>query len=357
MDTLPCDLLNLVSNHYDVLPIVFLTNKQLELEDDNASVYRHPTSHPEGVYQKENWPWILYKLKSKIYDWSNLMDWIVKNNYINILNLVHLDDQGIISLYLLAHSYSRLDLIDKYKDKIKNMYAHDHAILYAASGGQAELLFKLLKDKRQISIASVYDNLFFNGHLSIINDPRMKLFEHFSPYRAICRATEGEQLEILIDLLSKYEYTLPTGFYSDIDIGSKTFRTITYMIDHGYSFFTDDIITDVELFTDRLILNNGSLELLSWLVDRYGFIKINRDMVSASFDNGCLEYLKILLKDKNMPDNEVLKYIFENFDVRIFNDYDVIEDDENHIIFNIARQSDLGHRKLVYAINKYLNTK
>lgn len=345
MDTLPNDLLNLLSKHFDVLPIVFLTNKHIELEDDNAL-----------LYGKENWPWILYKLKSEIYDWSNLMDWIVKNNYITILNHIQLDRQGTSAIYLLAHIYSRQDLINQYKDKINNMYTHNQAKLYAAAGGQSELLFELLKDTDAIDMTSVYSTLFYNGHLSIINDPRMKSFESFSPYRAICQAAEGEQLEILVDLLSKYEYRLPKGFWTDVEIDSKSFRTIIYIIEHGYSFFSD-IATDIPRFVDRLILNNGSLELLSWLVDRYGFVKINSDIVNASFDNGCLEYLKILLKDKNMSDSDVLKYIFENFDVRIFNTYDVIEDDENHIIFNIARQSELGHRKLVYTINKYLNTK
>lgn len=134
MNTLSGDLSNLLSKHFDVLPTVFLTDRQLELEDnDNASVYQ------------ENWPWILYILKSPISRYSdNIVEWIVKNDYVDILNFVQLDGVGVSNLYLFAHKYYRLDLINKYVDQIDTHTRNYHAKLYAAAGGHSELLFSIL---------------------------------------------------------------------------------------------------------------------------------------------------------------------------------------------------------------------
>lgn len=339
--------MRLLSNHYDVLPTVFLTDKQLKLLDADDPI----------IYQQENWPWILTNMMTGDRVMSNRMrEWIIKNNSLDILNLIELEKFDIQHLFLLAHEYSRFDIIEKYKSNPSiDPHTRYQAKIYTAQAGNSELLFDLLKNVNTHEMPNIYATLFQNGHLSIINDPRLQSIAHFNQQNAIYSCIEGGQLEILIDLLSKYEFTRDTSLEWCYDITPKSFHTTTYMLDHGYLRLDRSNLDD---FVVRLISNFGPLELLTWIINKYGTIELNDGMVQESLSGNRLDYIKVILGNQEMTDDDVVGVIFEMFEIEIIDDiYDDRISTENYepIIFNRQMLLEYGYRNLIYTVNKYLD--
>lgn len=125
------------------------------------------------------------------------------------------------------------------------------------------------------------------------------------------------------------------NLWFNIKMEAQCFRTVTYMAEHGYMKLNH---WDLSSFVSRLISNSGPLELLAWVINKYGPIKLNHDMIQNSFNIGSLEYIKLILNN-----DDVVKYIFENFNVKIvIGGWSIsridLDSDDDFIIYSEAQQ-------------------
>lgn len=262
MDTLFDDLQNLLSRYFDVSATVFLTDKQLELEDANAS-----------VYEQENWPWILTNIKfhfipteacARDGDKHRIFEFI--DEIINPINLL----PCINSIYKYAHLYNQKELIKKYSGRKTGEYTDVGAIYYAIIGGHLDLLSGRIHDMS--SHEEFITAAFASGNHEIIN--MLNLDQHNVSYwidHALEGAIEYNHIDLLKDLIEKYGHHIDPDSLDNIisgtGIGPNVYDTLVWLYESKLVDIADGYFL-IRLLEDVVMLN-GQLRLFQWIVDRF----------------------------------------------------------------------------------------
>lgn len=275
MDTLLNDLLNLLSNHFDVLPTVFLTNKQLELEDAGAynAVDGLPAWYNRSVYEQENWPWILTNLKFGFVPTEACAQDGDKHRIFEFIDEIASPKDPlpyINSIYQYAHLYNQKKLIKRYSGRKSGEYIQTMSIYYAVLGGHLDLLSKHLNN---ISRDTFFvDVAFKNGNPDIINLLNLGSHDVESWISdALVGAIEGNQLDLLKDLMEKYHNFINSDLIGDIMLilgsGPKTYDTLVWLYESKHFTITSKYSL-VNLLED-IVASDCQLRLFQWIVNYF----------------------------------------------------------------------------------------
>lgn len=292
MDTLPQDLHTIISNHFDVLPTVFLTDNPIELEDAD-----------ESVYCQENWPWILYDLKD--IDGYIFIEALKHNDNLGILKyldeLISKCDSRVIDLiYIYAHKYGRRDIIEKLTNMIEDEIECIHyGVYYATWGGHVELLEDRIAEIRNIDVRNeffdrVCQYAYTGGHKQILENNNIRTWLNWSMQDAIIGAIAGNQLELLKELIELNNGI--AGLDEDqIDVGPETYDTLRYLLENN-------ILKINKLFgllMRKMIVNKSPVELFEWFAFEYMDVKhfevYQDDIVILCINVNRLQYIRRLI--------------------------------------------------------------
>lgn len=301
MDTVSNDLFNLLLKHFDVLATIFLTNKQLELEDadvygfplmisDNPTVYDLQKAQCEvftsvygceqprtdtfvSTYKQENWPWILTNLKFNFIPMEACVQDGDKHRILEHLDAV-IDPQDptksyVGHIYQLAHQYNQKKLIKRYSKAKNSDLDSTLAIYYALQAGHTDLFLE--------HIDSISNN---NFHLEAVfgsgNPEVIKLF-NLGPHNleswifgALQQTIEHNHLDLLKDLIEKYpdhvNSELSTVVFELSAIGTKTLDTLVWLFESGFINMTKYTLNT---FLPEMIRLNCQTRLFQYVVNRF----------------------------------------------------------------------------------------
>lgn len=333
MDTLINDLFLTLVKHFDVLPVVFLTDISIELEDAERS-----------VYHRKLWPWLLYDIK-RSYKYV-LINAMKNKDNLGILKCLDLDDkihrfdyETIENIYIKAHRYNNPKIIKTTKKFWSNGY--DECCLYnAALGGQLELFNNLLNiNNHDASLVIDYATRFAyeGGHQCILETPYIS--NHLDVYHvsAILGAITGNHLDTLKSLIDRYGVDNITC--KVMSYGPNTFDTVKYLIENK---IIEPNMDDFPHMSKRMVRDNAPVKLFKWFVfDYWQGDRIDmRDIVIYCINHNSIHYIDNLIPPTHSRFEDKIKYLFEKYNLVIqFFGHD-----------NLTKKTK-KYRKILYVLN------
>ena len=254
MDTLFRDLQTLLENHFSVLPIIFLTNKDLTLEDST-----------DEIYQQQNWPWILYDLESDL-DQIVMIKHLVKyHDTLHVLDHTTKFNKYNRDIYLEAFKYNNQKIIQTYSTKFEHKpYDLSEAIYNAGEGGHGELILSLIPDVDdrhdmlrivsgiyQLSDTQMINNIARNQNISL---------NYLDILQGLILSDKLHAMMDVINLMIGQNLQLPDLTASDFS--HKTFDTIKYLLDNQLFRITQTNFIDLVI----RVIGQGSLRLFELII-------------------------------------------------------------------------------------------
>lgn len=283
MDTLPNDLIIVLSKHLNASEIVLSTSKTLEVEDAE-----------ESTYDREYWPWILYDLEYHIdhyiirgickdNDKHNLLNYMKITSVFTLFeNIGYYNSQKILS-YCITH----YDLGDFSKTLMINA---------AIVGGHFKLheIIKSITDPwyfEHMCTRHLSRHVFENGNSEFI-----KLFNIQIDRNAFLGAVRGNHLDLVKQITTLYKYKIKT---KDLNIIFNEYRdnfdTIKYLIDIGrITIHSNPILLK---YLDKCY---HSYKIIELLVKRFSTLLRNRGrtrLFIKYISCGYIESAKLLMSD------------------------------------------------------------
>lgn len=312
MNTLPDDLLTLLSQHYNVVATIFLTSKQLEVEDRSSSI----------VYQ-QNWPWILHDLHTT--NRNHILKAISKRNQlVAILDFITLSLDETDYIIEKSHQYGNLKIIKKYRFRYSKKLKYK-CIIASAVGGQAKLFFSMVDFSDLEGLISQYQTYIFNiieavykgGSNEIItNKDFIDVVDRTKALNLKClfKLAEGGHQKQFKDTMKKLSIT--SFDFSDIleknIVCFKHFEISKYIINR----MTISIIDFKQLFI-KVVRESKSTELLKWLLINFGSTirkkKIYSLVVQECIINNRIDFLKIMMNKLESSDIEIINFVLKEF--------------------------------------------
>lgn len=334
MDTLINDLLSTLVKHFDVLPIVFLTNIPIELEDAGKS-----------IYDRQLWPWLLHDIE-KSYGYV-LINAMKNKDNLGILKRIDLskiicrfDDGTIENIYIKAHRYNNPTIIKATKKFWSNGY-DEYCLYNAALGGHLELFNNLLNiNNHDTNLLIDYATRFAyeGGHQSILETPYIS--NHLDVYHisAILGAIAGNHLDILKSLIDRYG--VDNISCKVMSYGPNTFDTVKYLIENK---IIEPHIDDFPHIAKRMVRDNAPVKLFKWFVfDYWQCDRIDtRDIVIYCIDHNSIHYIDNLIPSTYSKFEDKIKYLFEKYNLVIqFFGHD-----------KLVKKKTKKYRRLLYVLN------
>lgn len=311
MDTLFNDLIDLLSNYFDVLATVFLTGKQLELEDadisgvaipfsDHRIVYKYQESYPNinaSVYSRQNWPWILTNLKFGFIPIEACIRDGDKHRILEFLNnVIDPEDPSksyVGHVYQHAHKYNQKKLIERYSKAKDNNIDNTLAIFNAIHGGHTDLFLEHID--RISGDQFLIEAVFGSGKLEIIK--AFNLGPHNVDiwiFGALKETIENNHLDLLKDLIEKYperanSELLSTIVFEMLSVDAKTFDTLVWLFESKLINITTHY--DLNIFLEDMIRSNCQTRLFQYVVNRFSSL-INGNTIYSTIVYA-LEYNRI----------------------------------------------------------------
>lgn len=320
MDTLFNDLLTLLEGFYEVLPTVFLTDKQIELEDAE-----------ESVYERRIWPWILYDLKRNN---NYIIKELVKDNRLDILSRVNFTDHYKNLIIEKAFQYGCLSIIEYYNGLNSSKL---RLAQMAIRGSRVDLFDQLdifdLGDSG--FLCDLYLAAYNSGCIKIIN----RLDELFpNDHRVeldipVVGAMRGGHIQLLKILMSTNLERFEFGLH---DFKFRHFETSKFMIEHGLKIYTHEL----HCVLYAIIRDSKSRELLAWFLSKYS------SLIDESYYHSAVK--ECLLQGKTGFIRELYEVSNKETDLEII---DSIVGSWETIDGNFMPNP--GCRKLFYIITKY----
>lgn len=341
MNTLPNDLLNLLSKHYNVLSMIFLTDKHLEVEDRSSSI----------VYQ-QIWPWIHYDLHTT--NRNHILKAISKTNQlIAILDFITLTSDETYYIIKKSYQHGNLKIINKYKipytKKLKYM-----CILASAVGGQANLFFSIVDFTDLQGLINQYHTYIFNiiqavykgGSDEIItNKDFIKVVDasHALNSKCLFNLAEGGHQQRFKDTMKKL--VIEDFDFSDIltknIVCFKHFEISKYIINR----MKISIIDFKQLFI-KVVYESKSSELFRWLLVNFGStIRKKKNYSLVVYEcimYNRIDFIKIMMNKQDSSDYEILELVLEKFPEIKIDHKNILEMHEN------------GYRRICYFLKQLM---
>ena len=279
MDTLWNDLLSLLFKHFDVSPTVFLTNKQLELEDVSESMYGLLVSDHKSVYEQENWPWILTNLKFLFIPTKACARDGDKHRIFEFINeIVDLPGpRGLHINYLLtyAYLYNQKGIITKYPQQYNSSFSINLAISYAVEGGHFDLFLDHVGDNDFVR-DYLTTSAFLNGKQEVIDT--LKLDQDDCQdwiLNALIGTTTSNNLNLLQSIVNKYrEFILEHNLFNELififePFGPETYETVVWIFENNFVSIDEPSVL-LKLLNNMAVFNCQP-RLIKWIIEYFNY--------------------------------------------------------------------------------------
>lgn len=325
MDTLPTDLLTVISKHYDALQTVFLTDQPLDLVDVCG--------------EEENWPWILENLKNGGY-LMMVADSIAKDGDKHGLFEFYMADDLYCKeiVYVTAYKYNNQLLINRLTGRV-SLHIHNKIgiLTNITLGGHVELFRERYQNKLSLELVSA---AFQSGNEDIIGmvgpSEYDGLIGNWIDY-AIMGAIKGNQLNLVKRLVK--DHNLPSPILDEYAlqlsiITSKTYEVLVYLFESKLLEITEPFILAKLLIVISTTCQN---RLFKWIIEYF------KDMLDKVDKKQIIDALLM----RNRLDCAI--YLMDKHE--IFELYR--QPQQRQQLNNFLKER--GYRRLYYELNSYLS--